>query len=91
MDIELIKMSSKGQVVIPQKVRDSLNAKEGTVFAVLSTTDTVLLKKIQTPSKDELLRSIKSLAQQNTQALKKAGMSEKDVIEKSLKGRQAAV
>lgn len=87
MDVEMIRMSSKGQVVIPQKVRDALNAKEGTVFAVLSTTDTVMLKKIQIPSKEQLLRNIKSLAQENTAALKKAGLTEKEVVEKSLRAR----
>jgi len=56
--VETIKMSSKGQVVIPQDIREELHMHEGTVFAVVGSKDTIVLKKIATPSKAELLKGI---------------------------------
>ena len=47
------KMSSKGQVVIPEQVRKSLNLKAGTQFVVLGEGDVVILKAITPPRADE--------------------------------------
>ncbi|VVB81041.1 Uncharacterised protein [uncultured archaeon] len=35
MEVETVKMSSKGQIVIPQDIREELHASEGTVFSVV--------------------------------------------------------
>lgn len=43
------KLSSKGQVVIPQEVREALHLKEGTPLAVIAQEDSILLKKIEMP------------------------------------------
>jgi AbrB family looped-hinge helix DNA binding protein len=45
-EIATTTMSSKGQVVIPDKIRDLLNLKQGTEFVVLSSEGTVILKPI---------------------------------------------
>jgi AbrB family looped-hinge helix DNA binding protein len=50
MVVELVTMSSKGQVVIPKKLRAAIKAGEGTTFAVTTTKDTVVLRKIKEPS-----------------------------------------
>ena len=47
------KMSSKGQVVIPDDVRKSLKLKAGDQFVVIGRGDTVILKTISPPSFDE--------------------------------------
>ena len=47
------KMSSKGQVVIPEDVRKRLNLKAGTQFVVVGDNDVVILKAITPPSMDE--------------------------------------
>ena len=47
------KMSSKGQVVIPEDVRKRLNLKTGTQFVVVGDNDVVILKAISPPSMDE--------------------------------------
>ena len=47
------KMSSKGQVVIPEDVRKRLNLKAGTQFVVVGDHDVVILKAITPPSMDE--------------------------------------
>ena len=53
-EIELTKLSSKGQVVIPLNVREELGLEEGEMFAVIGRDDTIVLKKLQMPSKKEL-------------------------------------
>jgi len=77
--IETIKMSSKGQVVIPQNIRTSMKAVEGTMFAVVGSDDTIILKKIQTPSKEELLKKLKVMAKEGRKRAEKLGIKEKDI------------
>ena len=43
-------MSSKGQIVIPKKLRAAIKAGEGTTFAITTTRDTVVLRKVKEPS-----------------------------------------
>lgn len=69
------KLSSKGQVVIPEEIRHRLGLKEGTQFVVVGDRDVVILKSIAPPAKeefDDLLRSARSAA-------RKAGMKPADV------------
>ena len=47
------KMSSKGQVVIPEEIRERLGLKAGSQFVVLGDEDVVILKTISAPSMDE--------------------------------------
>jgi len=46
------KMSSKGQVVIPESIRKSLKLEPGTQFVVVAEDDVVILKAITPPSLD---------------------------------------
>ena len=50
-EVEFTKTSSKGQVVIPQAIREKLGIEEGTPFAVWSKGDEILMKKMSVPSK----------------------------------------
>jgi len=52
-NIATTRMSSKGQVVIPETVRKQLNLKEGAQFVVVGEKDVVILKSIEPPSLDE--------------------------------------
>lgn len=47
---DITSLSSRGQVVIPQDIRKSLNLQTGEKFAVVGKGDTILLKKIDIPS-----------------------------------------
>jgi len=47
------KMSSKGQVVIPEVIRKQLKLKAGSKFVVVGDRDVVILKEITPPSMDE--------------------------------------
>lgn len=79
MVVETVKMSSKGQIVIPQDIRDILHAREGTVFAVVSNKDTVVLKKIVTPSKEDLIKDLAAIAKEGKKRLQKKGLKESDI------------
>jgi len=46
-------LSSKGQVVIPEDVRDALGLEPGAQFVVMGDGDVVILKRIETPARSE--------------------------------------
>ena len=76
----LTAMSSRGQVVLPKKVRLDLNLTEGTQFIVLCDGGNILLKPVKTPSLSEfagLLDKARAWA-------KAAGMTE-DAVEDAVK------
>jgi len=70
-------MSSKGQVVIPEQIRNQLNLKAGSQFVVLGQGDYVILKIIEPPTQKELK---KVLAKARKQA-KIAGLKRKDITD----------
>jgi AbrB family looped-hinge helix DNA binding protein len=51
--IATTKLSSKGQVVIPEEIRKQLGLKEGDQFVVVGQDDTVILKSIKKPVLNE--------------------------------------
>ncbi len=90
MIVETVKMSSKGQIVIPQDIREEINANEGTIYSVISNKDTVILKKIVMPSKEELLKEIETIAKEGRKRAEKLGIKESDVpnlVHKARKSR----
>lgn len=86
MTIETTKMSSRGQIVIPQGIREEINASEGTLFVIIGTNDTLILKKIETPTKEKLISELDTIAKEGKKRLQKKGLKESDIqkiIEKS--------
>lgn len=73
--IATTKMSSKGQVVIPEAVRIALGLENGCQFLVIGENDAVILKKISAPSKDQF----KGLLSKARKAAKDAGLEPDDV------------
>lgn len=73
--VSTTKMSSKGQVVIPENIRKQLNLKAGAKFIVLGEKDIVILKNISPPSMDEF----NSLIAQARKKAKKAGLKKSDI------------
>jgi len=65
------KMSSKGQVVIPESIRKSLKLEAGTQFVVVAEDDVVILKTITPPSLDAFDEIISKARKQ----AKKAGLT----------------
>ncbi len=59
---ELVKLSSKGQLVIPQDIRNLRHIKEGSVFAISSPKEDVLiLKRVTNPLLQEDLEILKDV------------------------------
>ena len=84
----MIKMSSKGQIVIPRDIRTEICASEGTMFAVVSGRDSIVLKKVAIPSKEELICELKEIAKEGKKRLESKGIKEADIpriVEKSRK------
>jgi AbrB family looped-hinge helix DNA binding protein len=68
-------LSSKGQVVIPEAIRDRLGLKAGAQFVVVADRDVVILKLLESPS----LKEFAALTAQARQAAKRAGLKPSDV------------
>lgn len=54
-------MSRRGQIRIPQQLRDKMNLGEGARFAIVGVEDTIILKKLEPPKWEEFDRAISSL------------------------------
>ena len=85
-NVSTTRMSSKGQVVIPENIRKNLNLKAGAQFIVVGEKDVVILKSITPPSIEEFDQLI-AKAQQDG---KKAGLKKTDISEaiKKVRGKQ---
>jgi len=86
-EVELTRMSSRGQIVIPQDIREELGLVEGEAFAVFGSKDSLFLKRIKTPSKKEMLEKFEELVKKGEEKAKKLGIKEKDVSKLIHKGR----
>lgn len=71
------RLSSKGQVVIPEDVRKALGLEVGAQFVVMGDGDTVVLKRIAVPAKSELRSLIGKVRSQ----ARRAGVRPRDVKE----------
>ena len=69
------KMSSRGQVVIPEELRVRLGLTAGAQFVVVGQGDVVVLKRISTPSMDEF----DDLIQEARQQARRSGMKRADI------------
>ena len=69
------RMSSKGQVVIPETIRKQLDLKEGAQFLVVGEDDVVILKVVTAPDMQEFDALIKQARQQ----AKEAGLKSRDI------------
>ena len=74
--VSTTRMSSKGQVVIPEDIRRRLNLDTGTQFIVLGEDDVVILKMVRPPSMGDFDRLVKKArAQARTAGLKRSDVS----------------
>jgi AbrB family looped-hinge helix DNA binding protein len=84
-ELATTRMSSKGQVVIPEAVRTRLKLEPGTQFAVVAKDDVVILKTIAQPSMsafDDLVREARKQA-------RAAGMKRSDIRKAVSRARRA--
>ena len=74
-DLATTKLSSKGQVVIPEEIRQRLGLDAGAQFVVMGEKDVVILKLIHTPDMAEF----DELVTRARKAAKRAGKKPSDV------------
>lgn len=77
------RMSSKGQIVIPETIRKRLNLNAGAQFIVVGEGDVVILKAISIPG----METFDALIQQARQQAKAAGLVRPDVSKAVSKAR----
>ncbi|MDA4128266.1 MAG: AbrB/MazE/SpoVT family DNA-binding domain-containing protein [Thaumarchaeota archaeon] len=58
-EIEFTRASSKGQIVIPTKIRKKFDIKEGSVLAVAAQNGMIVLKKMESGLSAEDLKSLR--------------------------------
>ncbi len=78
------RMSSKGQIVIPENIRKRLNLKEGDQFIVVGEGDVVILKVISPPN----IETFDALIQQAHQQAKLAELKRSDIAKAVSKARE---
>lgn len=69
------KMSSKGQVVIPEDIRKRLNLKAGSQFVVIGEDGVVILKAIEAPS----MKDFDALIGEAHKQARKSGLKRSDI------------
>lgn len=78
------RMSSKGQVVIPEEVRKGLGLKAGARFLVIGDRDVVILKTLTPPSMDEF----DDLVAEARRQARKAGLRRSDITKAKARVRR---
>ena len=82
--IETTKMSSKGQIVIPEDIRNRLGLKTGDKFLVMGDKDVVILKALSSPSLEEFDDLVKAARKK----AKAVGLNKSDVKKAIIKSRR---
>ena len=78
MTTELVKMSPKGQLVIPQELRQKMRYKPGDRFVAFDLKEGVIFKKVEIP---DMQKEFDKLAQEIAAQFKRQKVVPKDVSE----------
>lgn len=82
--VEITSLSSKGQVVIPNAIRNDLKITTGDKFAVISDGRNILLKPIERPKVEEF----NNLIERSRKYARRAGLKRSDVAKAIKKVRR---
>jgi AbrB family looped-hinge helix DNA binding protein len=80
------RMSSRGQVVIPETIRNEMGLEAGAQFVVISQGDAVMLKRLSNPSAEEFA----VLHERLRRKARAAGLTKKNVAEAIAKVRRGS-
>jgi AbrB family looped-hinge helix DNA binding protein len=58
MSVDILTLSSKGQLVLPAKIRKSMSLRNGDKLVMYSTNDVIMLKPIQLPTEEEFKKQL---------------------------------
>lgn len=81
MEVEIAKVSEKGQIVIPSLLRKEMDIKKSDQFLVFGEDGTIILKKIE---KSSIAKTFDEIANPIREVVKETGMTKKD-LEKAVK------
>ena len=73
--VNITKLSSKGQVVIPSEIREKMNLEEGNLLIISDNNDSICMKKIELPK----IKSWKEATKPFREAAKKSNFSNDDL------------
>lgn len=73
--VNITKISSKGQIVIPLEIRERMKLKEGNLLIISDIDDSILIKKIETPK----IKSWEEATDPFRKVAKKSNFSEEDL------------
>jgi len=81
--VNITKVSSKGQIVIPSEIREKMNLEEGNLLIVSDSDDIIQLKKLEMPK----VKSWEEATKPFKDAAKKSGFSKEDLKKLILESR----
>ena len=87
MQVELTRISEKGQVVIPSSLRKEMGIKKSDQFIIFGESGTVILKKIEMPA---IKKTFDEIAKPLQEAAKQAGLKRADLKKAIKEARNAA-
>ena len=74
-NIDFTRLSSKGQIVVPRRIRDRLRLADGEIFLIFGADDTLILKRVQKPT----TAAFNKLLARGRKLAKEKGISPKDI------------
>lgn len=78
VEVELIKMSSKGQLVVPQDIREIEKFRAGERFIALRIKDGVVFKRVELPN---MKSEFEKISREVMRQFRKQKIKRKDVVE----------
>jgi len=72
---DILSVSTKGQIVIPNEMRKTLSISEGDKIIAYCLNDSIVLKKLQPINKEEFIKA----AEDNRKWAEEAGITEEDI------------
>ena len=85
MTMQLVSVSSKGQIAIPVSYRKALSIKEGSQLVIYSDGENIILKPIELPSEDKLSAALANAREY----AEKEGLTKEDVNAAIIESRKA--
>ena len=79
MDVEITKITSKGQVVIPQDIRDKAGIQEGERFFVYVSDDSIVLKRTKHLEASKDVKKFNEVFGDMWRTAKQRGITRQDV------------
>ena len=73
------KMSSKGQVVLPEALRQMYGWRSGTAFTILVYNGSIIMQPLKTPTDEEVAAEFEEAIAECRQQAKDAGMTPMDI------------